>query len=191
CVRGLWRLGSGAILGGFQGGPSKHAPTATARLCRSRDGGATWQELPARFETRLDGVPGSLAAAELVEAEPGRLLLFTTWYDRSDPARPLFDPVTEGILHGKQLMAVSADEGGSWGPWQVLATPGLAGCATTGPPVRWPDGTLAYAFESFKDYDDPRPARHGAWLLVSHDGGRTLDSPFLVAQDPAHQVYYW
>ncbi len=172
-------------------GPSKHAATATLRLCRSRDGGSTWQELPARFATRLDGIPGSLAAAELVEGEPGRLLLFTTWYDRSDPARPLFDPVTEGILRGKQLLAVSADEGDSWGPWQELPTPGLTGCATTGPVVRWTDGTLAYAFESFKEYDDPHPARHGAWLLISRDGGRTFAPPFLVAQDPANQVYYW
>jgi len=31
--------------------------------------------------------------------------------------------------------------------------------------------TIAFAFESFKEYDDPRPARHAAWLLVSHDGG--------------------
>jgi hypothetical protein len=188
---GLCPLRSGAILCGLQVGPSKHAPTATIRLCRSVDGGSTWQEMPARFETCLDGVPGSLAAAELVEAEPGRLLLFTTWFDRSDPARPFFDPATEGVLHGKQLLAVSTDEGESWGPWQVLPTPGLTGCATTGPVQRWPDGTLAYAFESFKEYDDPRPAQHGAWLLVSRDGGRTFSPPFLVAGDPSNQVYYW
>src|SRR5947209_12087277 len=84
---GLCPLRSGAFLCSFQVGPAKHAPTTTIRLCRSPDGGVTWRELPARFETRLDGIPGSLAAGELVEAEPGRLLLFTTWYDRSDPAR--------------------------------------------------------------------------------------------------------
>ncbi len=151
----------------------------------------TWQDLSHRFATTLDGAPGSLAAAEMVEAEPGRLLLFTTWFDRSDPARPLFDPVTEGILHSRQLMAVSADEGETWSPWQVVPTPGLAGCAITGPPVRWLDGTIAFAFESFKEYDDPRPGRHAAWLLVSRDGGRSFDAPTLVAQDPEHRLYYW
>src|SRR5436190_2306056 len=35
------------------------------------------------------------------------LLLFATWFDRSDPARPLYDPATEGILHSKQLFAVA------------------------------------------------------------------------------------
>jgi hypothetical protein len=187
----LCPLGSGAILAGFQLGPGKMAPTSTVRLCRSSDDGSTWQELPARFETILDGIPGSLAAAEAVEVEPGRLLLFATWFDRSDPARPLFDPVTEGILPSKTLYAASTDNGDSWSPWQVLPTPGLTGCALTGPPLRLPDGTLAVAFESFKEFDDPRPGRHAAWLLVSQDRGRSFSTPLLVAQHPQHKVYYW
>jgi hypothetical protein len=188
---GLCPLRSGTILCGFQVGPCKHAPDSTIRLCRSRESGEIWEEVPFRFPTTLDGIPGSLAAAEMVEAEPGRLLLFTTWFDRSDPARPLFDPVTEGILHSRQVLSVSADEGWTWGPWTVLPTPGLSGCAITGPVFRLAGGAIAFAFESFKEYDDPGPPRHGAWLLVSRDGGRTFGRPFLVAQDPAHRVYYW
>lgn len=182
---------NGAILCGFQLGSGKHAPDAAIRLCRSRDEGLTWSESPARFATELGGTPGSLAAPELVEAEPGRLLLFATWFDRSEPDRPLFDPVTEGILRSKQLCALSCDDGETWSPWRELPTPGLTGCATTGPVIAWPDGTLAYAFESFKEFDDPRPARHAAWIVVSRDGGRSFSRPHLVAQDPEHQVYYW
>src|SRR5262249_56048164 len=76
---GLCPLRSGAILCSFQVGPSKHAPTATLRLCRSRDGGATWQELPFRFATALDGVPGSLAAGEVVHAHPRPPPPFPPW----------------------------------------------------------------------------------------------------------------
>ncbi len=187
----LCPLDSGTILCSFQVGPSKHAPNASIRLCRSRDSGVTWQEIPFRFPTALDGIPGSLAAAELIEVEPGLLLLFSTWFDRSDPARPLFDPVTEGILRSKQLLAVSTDEGDTWSPWTVLPTPGLTGCAMTGPVIRLGDGAIAFAFESFKEYDDPQPSRHGSWLLVSRDGGRSFEPPFLVAQDPNHRIYYW
>jgi hypothetical protein len=187
----LCPLESGAFLSGFQIGSAKHAPDGTIRLCRSDDGGQSWRELPARFATMLEGVPGSLAAAEMVEVEPGRLLLFATWFDRTDPARPLFDPVTEGILRSKQVMCVSHDEGQTWSGWRILSTAALTGCATTGPVLRWADGTIAYAFESFKEYDDPRPGRHAAWLIVSHDGGRTFSDPRLVAQHPQHQVYYW
>lgn len=188
---GLCPLAGGGVLAGFQLGSGKHAPDSTIRLCRSDDGGESWRELPARFETRLNGVSGSLAAPEVVEVEPGRLLLFATWFDRSDPARPLFDPVTEGILRSRLLRASSTDSGSTWTPWAVVPTPGLAGCASTGPVVRWPDGTIAYAFESFKEFDDPRPARHAAWVVVSRDLGRTFSEPRLVAQDPRHDVYYW
>lgn len=187
----LCPLGSGSILAGFQLGPAKHAPTSTVRLCRSRDAGATWQELPFRFETTWNGIPGSLAAAEMVEVSPGSVLLFTTWFDRSDPARPLLDPITEGVLHSKQLYTYSIDEGDTWSAWHELPTPGLTGCAMTGPPLLWHDGTIAFAFESFKEYDDPKPGRHAAWLMLSRDGGETFSDPYLVAQHPQHTVYYW
>jgi len=187
----LCTLRSGTVLCAFQVGSAKHAPDATIGLFRSRDQGASWQELPGRFETSIDGVPGSLAGGEIVEVAPGQLQVLATWFDRSDPARPLFDPVTEGILRSKLLVATSDDEGDTWGPWRELPTEGLTGCATTGPIIKWADGTLAYAFESFKEFDDPRPARHAAWIIVSRDAGRTHGVPMLVADDPRDRVYYW
>lgn len=187
----LRRLHSGTILAGFQLGRSKHAPDSTIRLCRSLDDGLHWTELDCRFERTLDGVPGSLAAAEIVEPEPGRLLLFTTWFDRSVAERPLFNPETEGILRSRQLAAESTDDGSTWSAWRELSTAPLTGCAMTGPALAWPDGTVAFAFESFKEYDDPRPATHGSWLLISHDGGRTFGPPWRTAQDPAWRVYFW
>ncbi|MFO0875862.1 MAG: sialidase family protein [Gemmataceae bacterium] len=187
----LCLLRDGTILAGMQVGSKKHAPNSTARLARSHDQGATWEEIAWKFETNLDGIPGSLGAPELVEAEPGRLLLFATWFDRSEPERPLFDPVTQGILHSRLLVAVSSDGGTTWGPWQRIPTPGLAGCASTGPVLRWPNGSIAYAFESFKEFDDPQPGHHAAWLAVSHDGGRSFGPPLRVAQHPAHELYYW
>ena len=187
----LCPLRSGTILCGFQNGPAKHAPSSTIRLCRSRDAGRTWESLPARFETRVEDVPGSLGGGELVEVAPGRLLLFATWFDRRDPARPLFDPVTEGILKSKQLLAASADDGETWSGWRELPTAGLKGCALTGPVIQWSDGAIGFAFESFKEFDDPQPGRHAAWLMVSRDGGETFSRPLLVAQHPQHSIYYW
>ncbi len=185
----LCRLESGAFLCVFQVGSGKHSVDSTLALCRSGDGGATWQQIPARFETTLDGVPGSLSAPTALEAEPGGLQLFATWFDRGDPDRPLFDPVTEGILHSKLLRAVSDDGGETWSPWQQLATPELSGCSLTGPAIRWTDGLIALPFESFKEFDDPRPARHGSWVMLSRDGGRMFGAPLLLA--PRHETYYW
>lgn len=188
---GLCPLDSGSFLCTYQVGPCKHAPSSTLGFCRSDDGGRTWRELPVRLESTLDGIPGSLAAGEIVEVEPDRLLLAATWLDRSDPNRPLFDPGTEGILHSRQLAAESRDGGFSWGPWRGLPTPGLRGCALTGPMLRWPDGSIGLAFESYKEFDDPQPGSHAAWLMLSRDGGHSFAPPILLAQHPEHAVYYW
>lgn len=191
CFTSLCPLRSGAWLSSFQVGPTKQSPKSTIRLCRSDDQGRNWTQLDACFDIRINGVPGSLASAEMVEVDRGRLLLFATWFDRSDPDRSLFDPVTQGILRSKQLLAVSSDEGKTWSAWREIQTPGLSGCASTGPILQWADGTLAYPFESFKEYDDSRPARHGAWLMVSRDGGESFSAPWLVAREESDQVYYW
>ncbi len=187
----LCPLRSGTILCGCQTGPKKHASTSTNCLIRSTDDGRTWDVLPLRLETQFGGVSGSLAGPELVEVEPGRLLMLTTWFDRSDPDRPLFDPVSEGILKSKLLLSVSSDEGLTWSHWREMPTGGLKGCALTGPVVRWSDGSIAVPFESFKEFDDPRPGRHAAWLVVSQDGGDSFSQPLLVAQHPQHEIYYW
>jgi hypothetical protein len=187
----LCPLADGSILAGFQSGPAKNDATGTIRLARSTDGGRSWAAIPFEFDTTYAGIPGSLGCAEMVEAEPGRLLLFATWWDRSDPARPLFDPVTEGILHSRTLVAVSVDGGSTWSGWKELPTHGLRGCSLTGPILHWHDGTIAVPFESFREFDDPDPRHHAAWLVVSHDGGRTFSEPVLVAEHPDHTVYYW
>ena len=67
---GLCPLDSGSFLCTYQVGPCKHAPSSTLGFCRSDDGGRTWRELPVRLESTLDGIPGSLAAGEIVEVEP-------------------------------------------------------------------------------------------------------------------------
>jgi hypothetical protein len=187
----LCRLSSGSLICGFQLGPAKHAVTSSIRFCRSDDSGNSWRELPARYESELNGVPGSLSSGEIVELAPQRLLLYATWFDRSDPDRPLFDSETQGILHSRQLLAESLDDGMTWSDWREVPTPGLSGCSATGPIQQWPDGRIALAFESYKEFDDPAPAAHGAWLMVSSDGGKSFDAPFLVARHPESRIYYW
>jgi len=187
----LCTLRDGSILCAAQQGPAKHAPTSSLWLGRSLDGGRSWSALPWHWQTVIEGVAGSLSGAEMLEVEAGRLLLFATWFNREDPARPLFDPETEGLLRSRQLLAESRDGGISWSDWREVPTGGLRGCALTGPVLGWPSGLIAFPFESFKEYDDPSPKQHGSWLVLSRDGGVSFSEPLLVAQDPEHRIYYW
>ncbi|HCD01990.1 MAG TPA: hypothetical protein DER64_15845 [Planctomycetaceae bacterium] len=190
-VTSLVPLASGTFLCGWQSGPGKHTPTNTIRLARSTDGAQNWDRLPFEFETSFEGIPGSFLAAEMVESEPGRLLLFTTWIDRRIPDRPLFNPETEGILPTRILTCSSTDDGDTWSHWSELETAELTGCAVTGPILRWTDGTIACTFESFKEFDDPTPVEPAAWLMISRDGGRSFEAPWQVARHPRQTKYYW
>ena len=184
-------LDSGNIMCGWQIGARKHTSHNTIGLSKSCDGGGTWARVQHSFETAFNGVPGSLLAAEMVEAEPGRLQIYTTWVNRSDPSLPLFNPETEGLLPTKILVCESFDEGESWSNWTEIQAGSLKGCAVTGPILKWNDGRIACTFESFKEFDDPTPVEPGAWMVVSSDGGRNFGPPILVAQDPNHEKYYW
>jgi len=184
-------LNNGTVLCSFQNGSGKHAIDATIRICRSRDHGQTWEELPFQFERTLDGVPGSFSSGEIVESRPGRLLLIATWFDRTDPDRPLFDPETEGILHSRQLAAESTDEGDTWSPWREFPLTDLRGCTSTGPLMSLSDGSVGYPFESFRQFDDPDPKHHAAWIVLSPDGGQTWNRPVQTASHPEDRIYYW
>jgi hypothetical protein len=89
------------------------------------------------------------------------------------------------------LYCVSSDEGESWSEWVELPTPGLSGCALTGPIVRWSDGTIACAYESFKEFDDPEPVDPAAWFSLSRDGGESFGDPWQVAHHSEGEKYYW
>lgn len=187
----LLRLQSGSFLCGFQSGPAKHAPTSTVRLFRSDDGANTWRELPLNLPTTFKGTPGSLSSADVVETADGKWVLITTWFDRSDPSKPLFDPVSEGVLPSKELWTVSTDQGKTWSPWQQIPVGELTGTAACVTTLRWADGAIAHCFESYKEWGDMRPGRHGAWVSVSRDNGKSFGSPIQTAQHPEHKHFYW
>ena len=75
----------------------------------------------------VDGVHGSYSSGEVVEIEPGGLLHFATWFDRTDPERPLFNPEKRGILHSKNLVAETIDNGDTWSAWRESDLRGLKG----------------------------------------------------------------
>lgn len=187
----LASMRDGTLLAAYRVATVKQAVDSTIRVSRSTDGGNTWKELPFRFETTYADTPGSFSGGEMIEPQPGKLLMFASWFDRTDPTRPLFDPVTGGIVRTKLLLATSTNKGDSWSPWTEFQTRDLKGCSATGPILRWPNGTIAVAFESYREFDQPNPDHHAAWVCVSRDGGRSFSEPVEVAIDPKREVYYW
>ncbi len=164
--------------------PFACADRATAgdrgNCCRSGSRRA-WRAFPARSGRR-----------NWSKLHAGRLLLFSTWFDRSDPARPLFDPVTEGILKSKQLLSVSHDDGNTWSDWRELSTGDLQGCALTGPILRWDDGTIAVPLRELQGVSTIRVQAdmpRGSSCRVTAGNRSRRRCSWL--STPSTSVYYW
>lgn len=190
-VCSLAPLSNGTILCSFQVGPKKTAPSSHIAIMRSTDRGRNWTRLPLDIPVTYQGISGSLGSGEIAEVAPGKLLLVVTWYDRSDPDRPLFDPVTEGLLYSKLLKAFSTDGGRTWSAWEEIPLHGLTGVATSGPLLRWSDGSIGIPCESFKFFDNLETIPHAAWILRSFDGGASFPELTCVATDPSGRMCYW
>jgi hypothetical protein len=184
----LAQLPGGRLVAAFRVGSSKDSADEDVRVMVSDDGGVNWRMQFAGFG---DLPPGRGRMRALgVTPHAGRLLGALTRIDRSDPARPLADPETQGLLPA-QVMYADSDDGAVWSaPREVPLAP-YEGCVTTGAILVLRDGTLALPYESWKNWGDPRPGKHRAALSLSADGGRSWDGDVTIAHDASGRLLFW
>ncbi|PKO22210.1 MAG: hypothetical protein CVU38_10445 [Chloroflexi bacterium HGW-Chloroflexi-1] len=186
----LTQLANGRLVAALRAGSSKDAADEDTPILVSDDSGASWRLAFAGFGDLPPG-RGRIRGAALTPIGGDRLAACLTSVDRTDPALPLFDPQTEGILPTRTLLAASEDAGESWA---VLGEAPLAphtGNAITGAILILQDGRMALPYEAWKEYGDVSPARHHASLRISADGGATWPELGIVAHDPAGRILYW
>jgi hypothetical protein len=187
------RLSDGRLIVAFRAGSSKDAADENIIIRLSADGGASWETT---FDKGFDpfiegGVRYGWRGARLIELAPGHLLCAFSLFDRSVPGRPLSNPETHGTLSGRILVADSFDDGRSWVDMRVVDTAPFTGIAISGPLLRLHDGRLVLCYETWKDYDDPRPGRHRVVWRISDDGGRTFGPNITFAHDPEGKAFHW
>ncbi len=200
-VPSLVRLENGRLVAALRVGSSKDAADEDTLVLVSDDNAATWRLVCRGFGDLPPG-RGRIRAAGLAPIGGDRLVACLTCVDRSDPALPLFDPQTEGILPTRTLLAASEDAGEGWA---VLGEAPLAphtGNAITGAILPLRDGRMALPYEAWKAWGDTSPGRHHAALRLTGPGGlRTSEDPAawpgqwpelaIVAHDPEGEVLYW
>jgi len=187
--RGI-RLHDGTLLCSFNAGPEKVSATDTVIIRRSTDDGATWHTLFDAFPTVHGGKPGSLCSGYMTEPEPGRILAWLLWIDRSDPTLPLANPKTSGLLPVRCLLSESGDGGKSWcAPRHVDLAP-CRGATSTDAIIHLDNGSLFAPFENWRDWDDAEGTQR-AGAVISTDRGLTWSEPVVVASDPAQRLAYW
>ena len=197
----LAQLGNGRLVVTLRAGSSKDASDEDTPVLLSDDCGATWR-LAFRGFGDLPPGRGRIRGAALTPLGGDRLAACLTWVDRTDPALPLFNPQTEGILPTRTLLAASEDAGESWAVLGEVPLAPHTGNAITGPILILQNGQMALPYEAWKEYGDARPGRHHAALRLTGPGGLgTSEEPSswpsqwpelaVVAHDPAGEVLYW
>jgi hypothetical protein len=186
----LTRLDTERLVVAFRTGSAKDSADEDSCIMASDDDGRTWQMCQAGFGDLPPG-RGRARCMGVTAAGGERLLGAVGWMDRSDPALPMFNPATEGILPTRALFTVSDDGGRIWSPFQEVDLAPHTGNALTGSILRLKDGRLALPYEAWKSYDDAGPGLHHASLRISADGGVTWPELGIVAHDPSGRVLYW
>jgi hypothetical protein len=186
-------LADGSLLATYSIGSTKDSDDLTVELRRSLDGGTTWTDPVAPFETSVLGRHGSLKFAPVTRLDGDRLIVVALWIDREAfPGQPLFNPETEGCLPMAILVADSNDAGETWTPLRLVPMP-----ADVGPPsltnaiVRFPSGRLLLSVETNKPYLDASPWLQRVVHLWSDDDGATWSAPHTVVEDPTGRIANW
>ena len=143
----------------------------------------------------MDALPvgWDLRGCALAELADGGLLAVVVAIDKTS-GKPPYNPVTEGLVPVRNLVARSDDGGATWSePWD-LADGRYVQHASQGL-LALPDGGVLCTFETFKTYDDPGVWRYTGGALRSDDGGRTWGPPVIsAASDPdgdPHDTMWW
>ena len=192
CEPRVTRLASGAIVLSHRVGTTREGGDGRPRLVRSDDDGATWRVLASPFTHALPA-GWDLRGCALAELADGGLLAVVVAIDKTS-GKPPYNPVTEGLVPVRNLVARSDDGGATWSePWD-LADGRYVQHASQGL-LALPDGGVLCTFETFKTYDDPGVWRYTGGVLRSDDGGRTWGPPVIsAASDPdgdPHDTMWW
>ena len=200
CFPSICRLSGGTLLVSWRTGSSKDSADGTIRLSATYDDGHTWSEPTVPFDRRTKvspgtfrfrGVPGELHYMGLTVLND-QILAAIMWLDRTDPARPMFNDDTEGLVESHTLLARSRNAGLSWSDPVLLDAGEYEGRATVCAPfLILPDGRLTFQFETNKPYDSREVWDQRACLRFSDDHGNSWRDSTIVAHDSLCRVRFW
>lgn len=189
----LASFADGEILATYRVGAASDSEHGNAEIRRSHDGGRSWGPPETPWPTDFDGHRGTLYAPSLTVLGGDRVLACVLWVDRSaHPGQPLFNPVTEGCLPMKILLADSADRGRTFTPFGEVRMPADVGPPSLTSPVRrLKSGRLVLSVESNKEYLDASLWFQRVVYLWSSDEGATWTEPVTVCADPTGRIRNW
>lgn len=177
------------LLCAFQRGQALYSVDSVCVRSRSKDGGKTWVEEGEIFDQSGDDRPYSYHGPYVTRLPDGVLVAIACRMDRSDPAAPLFNEKTAGMVQADTVLVRSADHGVTWSKLEVLNLPKYV--TPTSPIVVLKDGRWFASFDQWHAYEAPGPYRPRTVGLFSNDGGRSWRDAVQFADGGALGKGYW
>ena len=192
------RLGSDEpfLLSAFRVGRAKMSTDGRVRLRASRDGGATWSDLPAEFASPFAGLPEpqpNHAGFHLGAASDGTTVLMACRFFMVEPGDPAWNDDAAGVV-GADCLAAFAQPGGGWERVTAydFARHGDEWAIPCGPPLALAGGRWIFPMERHaRAYVPGWLRRYHAFAVFSDDGGRTWGDPVPTLNDPAERLAYY
>jgi len=189
-VPSLAMLTNASMLCSFKVGSAKISVDDNVLILRSADEGKTWKMQGHNFDTRYEGVNGSIHSCYIREYRRGSLMASCCWVDRSNPDLPYANPATGGCLPIKYLLGTSTDEGRTWSRFRPISMEPYKEAGPSCGVTALKNGTLILPYENWKQWDDIR-GNYSGGVVLSKDEGRTWSWPVIIACDPFAEKYFW
>src|ERR1043166_3493005 len=186
----LHRLSNGRCMLACRVGSAKDTGDGRVHLLESRDEGSTWKSLGYPFPIQFNGVHCEQRIGLISEPEPGHLFCSMAYCERKDPALPMCNPKTGGILPFHIVISDSTDGGCTWSPPRKVDISPFIQPSLCAPVTRLPDGSWGIGFETNKNWDDASKWFAQTCMIRSTDGGRTWRDPSRVVFDPPGRLFY-
>lgn len=191
CHSHVAQISERELLCTFQRGQALYSVDSLAVVTRSTDGGKTWVQQGLLHDPEGDDRPYSYHGPFVTRLADGTLVVNAIRWDRSDPAKPLFNEKTGGILPAETILLRSTDGAATWSGPQVVALPDGMVITPSCPIVVLADGRWLHAFDEWHSFDAPGPYKPRTVGLFSSDAGLTWGDPVAFADGAPSGKGHW
>ncbi len=166
-------LPGGGFLASFTLGEAMESVDQVTVLYRSDPAGLTWQEDGCIIAPSLRGQFSDTAKVTVLP--DGSCIALGYRFDRSDPALPIGNPLTGGLLADEVFICRRQAGSSSWSPPQPVPTSFKGPVEASAPLTRLSSGALAAPIANFLNWQGEAKEDLCGRLLISHDGQRWSD----------------
>lgn len=162
----------GKLICSFIIGEAFESVDGATYLSESTDVGATWSEPRLVFDKRSDNPPVT-DTCKITHLKNDEYICFGYAYPRPDPALPIGNPETGGLLDDFVFFTRSHDGGKTWDGYNRVKTRFDNGTEASAPLIVLKSGKWVTPITGFPSWDGSMKERMCGRLLVSEDEGKT------------------